>query len=354
MFSIQAIALNNHIDDHQNPDLDSCDVLQSLVSQGNSFTFTIKAKEVQLSSAPTASQSASNYLNFSAPALSIASQSLTLRKLAFILSELMPLNTVVQLRANRFANHFATQAFDLVTQQKLKVDKHVLAAVCQRYGTDIYLKSKASLDSPGLLVMDMDSTIIAMECIDEIAELAGVKDKVAEVTERAMQGEIPFTQSLHDRVSCLAGVELEALLSIRNRLPFMPNFMMTMNILKQAGWKLGVASGGFTFFANHVKQLSHLDAAHSNELEVVDGKLTGKVLGKVVDGEEKARYLCLLAETFGISNAQTVAMGDGANDLVMMAKAGTSVAYHAKPAVSAVADIAIRFGGFEGLLFALR
>ena len=126
-----------------------------------------------------------------------------------------------------------------------------------------------------------------------------------------------------------------------------------MAILKSHHWHLVLASGGFTFFADYVKQLASLDEAHSNELEIIDGKLSGRVIGRVVDGEEKARILLQAVESQGVHTQQSIAMGDGANDLIMMAKAGLSLAYHAKPMVSAQADSAIRYCGFEGLLYAL-
>ncbi|GAA0366390.1 hypothetical protein GCM10009092_33420 [Bowmanella denitrificans] len=216
------------------------------------------------------------------------------------------------------------------------------------------LASAPTLTKPGLLVMDMDSTVIQMECIDEIALLAGVGEQVAEVTELAMQGKLDFAQSLTERVGCLAGADAQILRQVRDRLPLMPGLERLVRVLKSKGWKIAIASGGFTFFADYLQHRLGLDAAVSNQLEVVDGKLTGKVQGGIVDARVKAQTLTDLARQFGIAPEQTIAMGDGANDLVMMDAAGLGVAYKAKPLVLEKADAAIRFGGLDELLYLLR
>lgn len=218
---------------------------------------------------------------------------------------------------------------------------------------DVFLKPNISFEHKGLAVFDMDSTLIEMECIDEIAKLAGVGDAVTKVTEQAMLGEIAFTQSLHQRVACLNGVELDALLNIRKRLPFMPGFVILMNELKRNRWKIAIASGGFTYFADHIKVLFELDYAFSNTLEVKDNKLTGKVLGKVVDAQAKADILQQLAKENDIPITNTIAVGDGANDLVMMSVAGTGIAFKAKPKVQDQAANSIRFSGLEAVLYLL-
>jgi phosphoserine phosphatase len=286
--------------------------------------------------------------------LTIAAQSLTIRRLAQVLSALFPTGSQVFIQLNAHGPAFAIAAVDVFCVKNATADKAKLHEICVQYRLDVFQKGAASLDSPGLLVMDMDSTVIAMECIDEIAALAGLKDSVSAVTERAMQGQIAFTQSLHERVACLEGVAESALLLIRDQLPFMPGFMQTMRILKKANWRLALASGGFTFFADYVKKIADLDAAFSNQLDIDKGMLSGKVLGKVVDAEEKARILLDLASSYHITKSQTVAVGDGANDLIMMDEAGLSIAFHAKPAVSQAADVAIRYCGFEGVLFSLK
>jgi phosphoserine phosphatase len=212
------------------------------------------------------------------------------------------------------------------------------------------LKDVPDLSKPGLIVLDMDSTAIQIECIDEIAKLAGVGEQVSAVTERAMQGELDFEQSLRQRVATLDGAPESILESVRSELPFMPEIELMIATLKQYGWKTAVASGGFTYFSDHVKQHLDLDFARSNQLEIIDGKLTGKVLGDVVDAQMKADIVAQLAEEYGIEMTNTIAVGDGANDLVMMARAGLGIAYHAKPKVEQEAQTAIRFGALGGVV----
>ncbi len=206
------------------------------------------------------------------------------------------------------------------------------------------------LSKPGLIVMDMDSTAIEIECIDEIAKLAGVGEEVAEVTERAMQGELDFEQSLRQRVGKLAGADESILESVRSTLPLMEDLQDLIKTLQAFGWKTAIASGGFTYFSDHLQSLLNLDHAQSNTLEVVDGKLTGQVLGDVVSAQTKADIVEELATQFDIEMHNTVAVGDGANDLVMMDAAGLGIAYHAKPKVEAKAQTAVRYIGLGGVL----
>lgn len=206
------------------------------------------------------------------------------------------------------------------------------------------------LNEPGLLVMDMDSTTIEIECIDEIAKLAGVGEQVAAVTELAMQGDLDFSQSLHQRVATLTNAPEKILADVAQNIPLMPGLEKLISELKKHHWRIAIASGGFTYFADHLKEMLDLDAAFANVLEIVDGKLTGKVLGNVVDAQVKADSLHLLAEKYNIPPNQTAAMGDGANDLVMMAAASFGVAFHAKPIVLAQADSSINQQGLDCLL----
>jgi len=210
------------------------------------------------------------------------------------------------------------------------------------------------LSKPGLLVMDMDSTTIEIECIDEIAKLAGVGEKVAEVTELAMQGELDFAQSLHQRVATLAGAPATILSEVASNIPLMPGLNTLITALKQHNWRIAIASGGFTYFADHLKNTLLLDDAVANTLEIADQHLTGKVLGDVVDANVKAQTLSLLAKKYDIDDKQTVAMGDGANDLMMMAAAHLGVAYKAKPLVLAQADSCISHSGLDCLLHWLK
>jgi phosphoserine phosphatase len=207
-----------------------------------------------------------------------------------------------------------------------------------------------SLDSAGLVVFDMDSTVIQIECIDEIAALAGVGEEVSAVTELAMQGELDFEQSLRQRVAKLAGADEFILSQVKATLPLMPDLIATINALQDYGWKTAIASGGFTYFSDHLKELLELDEAKSNQLEIKEGKLTGQVLGDVVSAQTKADILHELAIKYDIEPHNTIAVGDGANDLVMMGQAGLGVAYKAKPKVRQQAQVAINQAGLGGLI----
>ena len=218
----------------------------------------------------------------------------------------------------------------------------------------------APLSDFKLIAFDMDSTLINIECIDEIADAAGRKAEVSAITEAAMQGVITdFKDSLRQRVALLKGVpmaHLEAVFS--ERLRFNPGAQTLIDAARAAGLKTLLVSGGFTFFADRVKSGLGMDFARSNQLEVSDGKLTGRLIdqcwGDICDGAEKRRTLLEMASLLRIDPSQTIAVGDGANDLPMMNAAGLSVAYHAKPAVRAEAQVAINEGGLDRLLEVLR
>ncbi|EJF29894.1 MULTISPECIES: phosphoserine phosphatase [Enterobacteriaceae] len=205
------------------------------------------------------------------------------------------------------------------------------------------------LKTPGLLVMDMDSTAIQIECIDEIAKLAGTGEMVAEVTERAMRGELDFTASLRQRVATLKGADANILRQVRDELPLMPGLKSLVQNLDTLGWKVAIASGGFTFFAEYLRDTLNLTAVVANELEICDGRLTGEVLGQIVDAKFKAVTLKRLAEKNEIPAAQTVAIGDGANDLPMIHAAGLGIAYHAKPKVNEKSEVSIRHADLMGV-----
>lgn len=227
----------------------------------------------------------------------------------------------------------------------------LLEEVLIRYQLDFVCTNELpDLSEPGLVVMDMDSTAIDIECIDEIAVLAGVGDQVAEVTERAMQGELDFEQSLRQRVAALSGADEAILETVRSTLPMMPELLELVKTLHHYGWKVAIASGGFTYFSDYLKEELNLDHAQSNTLEIVDGKLTGKVVGDVVDAQVKADILGELAEQYEVAMHNTVAVGDGANDLLMLKAAGLGVAYHAKPKVEAEAPSVIRYADLGGVM----
>lgn len=206
------------------------------------------------------------------------------------------------------------------------------------------------LKQPGLALFDMDSTLIEIECIDEIAKLAGVGDEVSEVTERAMQGELDFEQSLRQRVGKLVGADESILEQVRSRLPLMAEAELLISGLKSRAWKVAVASGGFTYFSNHLQELLQLDYAKSNQLEIVQGKLTGHVLGGVVSAQTKADILLELTKQYQVPPQNTLAVGDGANDLIMLQAAGLGIAYHAKPKVVEQAQAAVNYCDLGGVL----
>ena len=211
-----------------------------------------------------------------------------------------------------------------------------------------------------LIAFDMDSTLINIECIDEIADAAGRKAEVAAITEAAMRGEITdFKDSLRRRLALLEGVSVASMEAVyAERLQINPGAKMLIDTCKAAGMKVLLVSGGFTFFADRVKERLAIDFARSNLLEIQDGKLTGRLItqawGEICDGEEKRRTVLATCHDLGITPAQAIAMGDGANDLPMMKlceeAGGLSVAYHAKPKVRAQAMVAINSGGLDRLL----
>ncbi|RZI42267.1 phosphoserine phosphatase SerB [Herbaspirillum sp. HC18] len=202
-----------------------------------------------------------------------------------------------------------------------------------------------------LVAMDMDSTLITIECIDEIADMQGLKPQVAEITEAAMRGEIEFRESLTRRVALLKGLDASALQRVYDeRLKLSPGAERMLETIKAAGLKTLLVSGGFTYFTDRMKTRLGLDYTHSNELEIVDGKLTGRVSGGIVDADEKKNTVKRVCTELGISPRQAIVMGDGANDLKMMGVSGMSVAFRAKPVVRQQADVALNFVGLDGIL----
>ena len=208
-----------------------------------------------------------------------------------------------------------------------------------------------SLADFGLLAMDMDSTLISIECIDEIADFAGRKEEVASVTAAAMRGEIDWPESLKRRVAALRGLEEAALERVYSeRLRFNPGAERLITAARRAGVKTLLVSGGFTYFTDRVRDRLKLDYAYSNVLVVEGGRLAGRTTGALVDAQGKAAHVARLRGELGLARERVLAIGDGANDLPMMAEAGTSVAYHAKPVVKAKADYALDFSGLDGVL----
>lgn len=202
-----------------------------------------------------------------------------------------------------------------------------------------------------LVCFDMDSTLIETEVIDELAERAGVGAKVKAITERAMRGEIDFDESFRERVALLKGLDESVMKEIAEKLPVTEGVSRMMEVLKRAGFKTAILSGGFTYFGNYLKQKFGIDYVYANELEIVDGKLTGRYVGDIVNGKRKAELLRLLAQVENIDIAQTIAVGDGANDLPMLTTAGLGIAFHAKPKVKATAGQSISTIGLDGVLY---
>jgi phosphoserine phosphatase len=223
----------------------------------------------------------------------------------------------------------------------------------ERHGVDTaFLPAGLKLSACKVLAMDMDSTLINIECIDEIAGVVGLKDKVSEITEAAMRGEIKdFAESLRRRVALLEGVPAEALEQVyEEKLRLNPGAERLVSTAQAAGIKVLLVSGGFTFFTNRLRERLNLDSAHANTLEISNGVLTGKVLGDILDADAKAVHLREFARQHGAIKEQIIAMGDGANDLKMLSAAGFPVAYHAKPLVRQQTRYALNVSGLDGIL----
>ena len=205
-----------------------------------------------------------------------------------------------------------------------------------------------------LICFDMDSTLIQTECIDELAMRAGVGDKVKAITERAMRGEIDFRESFTQRVSLLKGLDVSVMKDIADHLPITEGADRLMSVLKRCGYKIAILSGGFTYFGEQLRHRYGIDYVYANELEIDEnGKLTGRYIGDIVDGKRKAELLKLIAQVEQVNLAQTIAVGDGANDLPMISEAGLGIAFHAKPRVKATAQQSINNIGLDGVLYFL-
>ena len=204
-----------------------------------------------------------------------------------------------------------------------------------------------------LVAFDMDSTLIQAEVIDELARHAGVMDKVAAITESAMRGELDFKESLRERVGLLEGLDESVLAKVAETVPYTEGAKRLVTTLKRLGYKVAILSGGFTYFGRHIQRELGVDYVYANELEIVDGKLTGRVVGEIVDGKRKAELLEEIALIEDISLQQVVAVGDGANDLPMLGVAGLGIAFHAKPIVRKGARQAISTLGLDGILYLL-
>lgn len=225
-------------------------------------------------------------------------------------------------------------------------------AACQVARIDYaFTESTLLLRNFKLLAMDMDSTLITIECIDEIADMHGLKPQIAAITQAAMRGEIPFDQSLRQRVALLQGLDATALQRVYDeRVQLSPGAEAMLATVRHAGLKTLLVSGGFTFFTDRIRDKVGLDYSHANQLEIVDGKLTGRMTGPIVDAEQKRATVQRVCAELGTTPDHAIVVGDGANDLQMMHIAGLSVAFRAKPVVRANADVALNFVGLDGIL----
>ena len=238
--------------------------------------------------------------------------------------------------------------------QDAEAIRQACLAWSQQQSIDLALQTSAHYCQPrGLICFDMDSTLIGQEVIDELAKEAGVGSQVAEITERAMQGELDFQASFRARVGLLKGMDASVLPKIAERLTINEGAAHLISSLKALGYRTAILSGGFQFFAQYLQEKLGLDEVHANHLDVQDGFVTGEVTGEIVDGARKAVLLRQIADEMNLSLEQVVAVGDGANDLPMLSIAGLGVAYHAKPLVRKTAQQAISYVGLDGVLYLL-
>jgi len=238
------------------------------------------------------------------------------------------------------------------------LDKNRLSAQFLAYSAELGIDISFQKDdmfrrNRRLICFDMDSTLIKTEVIDELADRAGVGEQVRAITEAAMRGEIDFSESFVQRVALLKGLDESVMREVAENLPIMDGAKRLMSILKKCGFKIAILSGGFSYFGNQLKKLFDVDYVYANELEIVDGKLTGRHLGDIVDGKRKAELLKLIAQVEKIDLEQVIAVGDGANDLPMLNLAGLGIAFHAKPKVKANAQQSISTIGLDGVLYFL-
>jgi phosphoserine phosphatase len=266
-----------------------------------------------------------------------------------------PADKLAQIAAIADPAHVVTLPNGAVRAEDVEAGDRVRAAVSLAAfpaGVDAtFIAAGRTLADFRLVAMDMDSTLITIECIDEIADMQGLKAQVSEITEAAMRGELDFAASLTRRVALLEGLDASALERVyEERLRLSPGAEAMLAGVQAAGLKTLLVSGGFTFFTERLQQRLKLDYAHANVLEVREGKLTGKVVGGIVDALEKKRTVERVCAVLGISPQQAIVMGDGANDLQMMSIAGLSVAFRAKPVVRAQANVALNFSGLDALL----
>ncbi len=257
------------------------------------------------------------------------------------LPALMPSATAI------FPDPYTLRISEVDASRRAEVD-----AYCAEHQLDFAYIPSLRLADFKVLAIDMDSTLITIECIDEIADFCGMKKEVAAITEASMRGEIKdFDESLRQRVALLKGLDVSALEQVfKERLRLTPGAQELINKLRAAGLRTLLVSGGFTFFADRLKTQLKLDYAHANTLGISANKLTGSVVGKIINAEAKAQALREVCAQLNVEPTQAIAIGDGANDLKMMSAAGLSIAFCAKPAVREAAHVALNFVGLDGVL----
>ena len=268
------------------------------------------------------------------------------------------MKTIIQHSSNQEIATQISALYDCDVEQysshiRLHTDQEVnLDNLRQEYQIDFnYLPDSFDFQKVALFVSDMDSTLINIECIDEIADFAGFKPQVASITERAMQGELDFDASLIERVALLKGLDVEILDKVyTERLQVNPGGKELIQFFKTRDIKSAVVSGGFTYFTDRLAKDIELDHARANELDIENGQLTGITQGSIINATAKAEFVAELCEKHKISLDQVIVVGDGANDLLMMSVGGLSVAYHAKPSVLKQANIVISFGGLDKMI----
>lgn len=324
-------------------------LLRDLLFRAHEFGLSMEFKVVR----PTEILKKAPVQNYVVTCLGPAVTLRVIAKLATLLSEervnIQKINTLARTRLQCIEMTLsATQPIDprLLTRKLLHLNAE--------FGVDIAVQEENLFRrAKRLIVMDMDSTLVQIEGIDELAKEAGVGEKVISITHRAMNGEISFPEALRERVRLLKGLPISVLQKVYKRMPFTPGAKEMVSILKKLGYRTAVLSGGFDYFSSRVKESLGLDYAYSNSLEMKEGVLTGEIIGEIVDGKKKAALMEEIAGKEGITLDQVIAIGDGANDLPMITRAGLGIAFNAKPRVKAEAHYSITQKNLDSILYLL-
>ena len=290
--------------------------------------------------------------------LTVISRDISTADLATIFSKLDSISALVTnvKKLSDYAEDNSKSCYEISisSDKDLSSVRESMNAIVEAGGPDIcVIPAEFAKNEIKLAVFDMDSTLVQCECIDELAKRHGIGEQVSAITASAMRGEIDFNESFSRRMALLNGLSEEVLQDIADNLPLTEGVQYMMKSLKSLGFKTALFSGGFYFFANHLKKLLDIDYVYANNLEIVDGEVTGRVTGEVVNGDKKRDKLVSVAQELGIKESQVVAIGDGANDLPMIQTAGLGVAFHAKPLVREEAGLAVSSIGLDGLLYIL-